>query len=45
MCIKIGLELQCLEGEEQNFPVYKSGTKIPVCKRIRSEFQCLEGED
>ena len=42
MCIKIGLELKCLEGE-QNFPVYKSGTQIPVCKKIRSEFQCLEG--
>ena len=33
VCVKIGLELESLEKEEQNFPVYKS----------RAKFLCVEG--
>ena len=41
MCIKIGTELQCLEGEDQKTDVYKNRTRKQVLGMITSEFQSI----
>ena len=41
MFIKIGLETECLDGEDKTFIVYKGRDRTPMFRRIRKEFQCL----
>ena len=41
MVIKIGLETECLDGEDKNSIVYKGRNGTPMFRGIRKEFQCL----